>query len=93
MRVKTTGGATTFLFESPWEAHQQYMQKTATGVRGKAYEITPKGTDLPDPVAAYALANVPNVVEAPPEPSVVEVPPEPSLPEPAKPKRRKWSKA
>lgn len=59
MWVKTIDGNTrTFLFESSNEEHEQFMEPTATGFRGKAYTIGDEPVELPDPVGGYAVANV-----------------------------------
>lgn len=64
MWIRTiAGNQCSFLFESAFRDHYQYMTPTATGVRGKAYEVGAEPTEVPDIVGGYALANVPGIEE------------------------------
>lgn len=84
MWLKTlTGSDVTFLFESSNDEHAEYMQQTATGLRGKAYTITSEPTELPDVVGGYAVSNTPGVEECDAPAPPVEDEPE------TKPRRRR----
>ncbi len=64
MYIRTIDGQTrTFLFEAAGEQFEQYMQETATGFRGKPYEVGPDPVELPDVVGQYAVTNVDGVEE------------------------------